>query len=64
MEHFVGHYCKIIYKVRGLKTICAITCKVLDYNDAGFIVIQNENSIYYILKNKILSIRFFGEPGR
>lgn len=60
---FLGHHCKVVYKVRGFEKNSVITGEVLDFNNAGFFVVEDQNGIHYINKSAIISIKPQGKRG-
>ena len=56
MKRFLGHYCKIVYKQTGDKK-SAITGEVMDFNNAGFILIENQEGIHCLNSRKIITIK-------
>ncbi|MFX0125644.1 MAG: hypothetical protein ACFFAE_18620 [Candidatus Hodarchaeota archaeon] len=56
MEKFLGHYCKIVYKQTGDKK-SALTGEVIDLNNSGFILIENQDGMHCLNTRKIISIK-------
>jgi ribosome maturation factor RimP len=56
MKRFLGHYCKIVYRIAGDRKK-AVTGDIVDFNKAGFIVLENQEGVHYLNSRKIVSIK-------
>jgi len=56
MKRFLGHYCKIVYKIASDQK-SAITGEVVDFNNAGFILIENQEGVHCLNSRKIITIK-------
>ena len=56
MKRFLGHYCKIVYKIAGDQKR-DVSGEILDFNDAGFIVLENQEGLHCLNSRKIISIK-------
>ena len=56
MKRFLGHYCKIVYKVAGDQKK-VVTGDIVDFNKAGFIIIESQEGVHYLNSRKIISIK-------
>ena len=56
IKKFIGHYCKIAYKQTGDKK-STVTGEVMDLNNGGFILIENQDGMHCLNTRKIISIK-------
>ena len=56
IERFIDRYCKIVYKQEGDKK-STITGEVMDLNNGGFILIENQDGVHYLNTRKIITIK-------
>ncbi len=56
MKRFLGHYCKIVYKIAGDQKK-ALTGEILDFNNAGFILIENQDGVHCLNTRRIITIK-------
>lgn len=56
MKRFLVHYCKIVYKTASDQK-SVITGDVMDFNNAGFILIKNQEGVHCLNSRKIITIK-------
>jgi hypothetical protein len=56
IDKLKGQYCKIVYKQKGDKK-SSVAGEVMGLNNAGFILIENQDGIHCLNTRKIISIK-------